>query len=94
MPYVHVRQNTGNYDAWKQVFDKSGDARLEAGSKGAEVFRSATDPNEVVVLLEWDEVDLAQTFAQSKEFQQMLQGGGGKGQPDVLVLNETDDPVT
>jgi hypothetical protein len=36
------------------VFDADATARKAGGSKGGRLFRSANNPNEVVILFEWD----------------------------------------
>ncbi len=38
-------------------------SRRANGSEGARLFRSADDPNELVVLLKWDDVSRGRTFA-------------------------------
>jgi heme-degrading monooxygenase HmoA len=59
-----------------------------SGSAGGRVFRSAADPNEVVILLEWDDLEKARQFAQSEDLRQTMQRAGVVDQPDVYFLNE------
>ena len=50
MPYVMVKQKVVEYARWKTNFDADDANREIAGSKGGQLFRSADDPNEVIVL--------------------------------------------
>jgi len=49
------------------VFDERRAIRKAAGSKGDRVFRNADNPNELVILLEWDDLKKAREFAQSDD---------------------------
>ena len=55
MPYLLVRHKIEDYQRWKPVFDHDhGASRKRSGSKGGWILRNAFDPNELVILLEWD----------------------------------------
>src|SRR5215217_2316524 len=58
MPYMFVRHNVEDYERWKPVFEEHGSTRRESGSKGVRLFRNADSPNETVILLEWDDLEL------------------------------------
>ncbi len=63
MPYMLVRHKVEDYDRWKPIFDEHGAVREESGSKGGRLFRNADDPNETIILFEWDDLDKACQFA-------------------------------
>ena len=88
MPYLLVRHKVDDYARWRPIYDEHGATRKASGSAGGRVFRSATDPNEVVILLEWDDLEKARQFAQSEDLRQTMQRGGVVTQPDVYFLNE------
>lgn len=52
---------TDDYDAWKSMFDSDPAGRKQAG-KGHVVSRSADNPNEVFVRVEFDSVEDAKVF--------------------------------
>jgi hypothetical protein len=56
MPFMLTRINVGDYDAWKPQFDKDAPRAREA-AKGYRIFRSADDPGEVFILVEFDSVE-------------------------------------
>jgi uncharacterized protein (DUF1330 family) len=92
VPYLLVRHKVDDYAEWKPVFDEHGATRRAAGSKGGRLFRSADDPNELVILLEVDELDKARQFAESQDLRQAMQRVGVADRPDVYFLEEVERP--
>ena len=90
MSYLLVRHKVENYDKWKPVFDAHGATRKAGGSKGARLFRNAADPNELVTLFEWDNLEKAQKFAQSPELREAMQKAGVVDHPDLYFLDEVE----
>jgi heme-degrading monooxygenase HmoA len=73
------------------MYDEHAATRKAGGASGTaagRVFRSATNPNELVILLEWDDLEKARQFAQSEDLRQTMQRAGVVDQPDVYFLNE------
>ncbi len=92
MAHILVRQNVEDYTKWKEAFDGDVGFREPNGSRGGYVFQNASDPNEVLVLLEWDTMDNLQQFAQSDELKERMQKAGATGPPDIYFLNLADSP--
>jgi heme-degrading monooxygenase HmoA len=88
MPYLLVRHKVEDYARWRPMYDEHAATRKAGGSTGGRVFRSADNPNEVVILLEWDDLEKARQFAQSEDLRQTMQRAGVVDQPDVYFLNE------
>jgi heme-degrading monooxygenase HmoA len=89
MAYVMVKHTVADYARWKLVFDADGANRQARGSRGGQVFRSADDPNEVVILIEWD-LERARQFSQSEEFRAKMQDAGVLGPPEFSFLEEIE----
>jgi heme-degrading monooxygenase HmoA len=92
MPFVLVRHKVQDYAKWKPVFDEHGATRKASGSKGGHLFRSADDPNDLVILLEWDDEKKARQFVQSEDLRQAMQRAGVSGQPEIHFLDELARP--
>ncbi len=92
MPYILVRHKVADYAKWKPVFDEHGAARKASGSKGGRLFRNADNPNEVLILLEWDDLGKARQFAQSQDLRQTMERAGVIDQPDVYFVDEVEKP--
>jgi heme-degrading monooxygenase HmoA len=91
MPYLLVRHKVEDYARWRPIYDQHAATRKAGGASGTaagRVFRSAENPNELVLLLEWDDLDKARQFAQSEDLRQTMQRAGVVDQPDVYFLNE------
>ena len=90
MPYMLVRHKVEDYERWKPGFEEHGATRKESGSKGVRLFRNADDPNETVILLEWDDLENARQFAQSEDLRETMQRVGVADQPDIFFLEEVE----
>lgn len=90
MPYLLVRHKVEDYARWKPLFDQHSATRRESGSQGGRLFRNAHDPNEVVALFEWDDLEKASQFAQSEDLRETMQRAGVADQPDVYFLEEVE----
>ncbi len=92
MAYLVIRHKVADYAKWKPIFDQHGATRKTGGSKGGRLFRSVDNPNELVILFEWESVEKARQFAQSQDLRQTMQRAGVADKPDVYFLDEVDRP--
>ena len=90
MPYMLVRHKVQDYSNWKPIFDEHRPARQAAGSMGGRLFRSADDRNELVMLLEWDDMEKAREFARSQDLRDTMKRAGVSDSPDVYFLIEVE----
>jgi hypothetical protein len=90
VPYVIVKYKVADYARWKPIFDADGANRQAGGCKGGQLFRSADDPNEVVMLFEWD-LEQARQYSQRQEVRAKMREAGVLGSPDVYFLEEIEE---
>jgi heme-degrading monooxygenase HmoA len=91
MPYLLVRHKVEDYERWKPVFDHDhGATRERSGSKGGWILRNAFDPNELVILLQWDSSENARHFLNADETMEAMQRAGVTDEPDVYFLEEVE----
>jgi heme-degrading monooxygenase HmoA len=90
MPYLLIRHEVADYSKWKPGFDADSVNRQASGSKGGQLFRNASDPNEMVVLLEWDDLEKARQFTQSDELREVMQRLGVIDHPDIYFLEDVE----
>jgi len=88
MPYLLVRQKVTDYEQWKSAFDAHSVTRQANGSRGGQLFRDASDPNEVIMLLEWDVLENARRFAQSEEWRELMRRAGVVDHPTIYFLKD------
>ncbi len=92
MPYILIRHTVEDYDRWKSVFDDHAPLRQAAGSKGGYLFRSADNPNEVVLIMEMEDLDRARQLVGSDDLRQVVQQAGVTGPPEIRFLELADRP--
>ena len=88
MPYVLVRHKVEDYEKWRPAYDEHGATRKTSGCKGTQVFRNAENPNEIVMLLEWDNLENARQLVQSEDLREAMQRSGVTDQPDIYFLDD------
>jgi heme-degrading monooxygenase HmoA len=96
MPYLLERHEVRKYDRWREVFDADAEGRKAAGCRGARVFRNAEDPQEVVVLFEWDSLENARRRIESATLSRKFdeaEVSGGIGQTEFYLLEEEAEPT-
>jgi heme-degrading monooxygenase HmoA len=92
MPYMLVRHQVEDFARWKSVFDQHGPTRAASGSRGGRLLRGSADPNEVVILFEWDSLEKARRFAESQDLRTAMQRAGVTDTPDIYFLDEVERP--
>ncbi len=90
MPYMLVRHKIEDYAKWKPVYDQHAATRKTSGSKKAHLFRNAENPNEIVILFEWDDLGKARNFARSEDLIKTMQKAGVIDKPDIFFLEEIE----
>jgi heme-degrading monooxygenase HmoA len=96
-PYLLERHKVRDYDRWRGVFDADSAGREAAGCRGARIFRDAEDPEEVVVLFEWDSLESARRRIESATLTRKFEEAGfsgGIGQTEFYLLEEEAQPTT
>lgn len=92
MPALLIRHQVADYAIWKSVFDAHDTTRRAHGCQGDRLFRNSADRHEVLLLLDWDDLDRARFFLQSDEVQEEWTRGGVTDEPDIWYLVESDLP--
>lgn len=94
MAYLLAKAPVEEFDAWKSAFEGFDSFRTEHGQLGYQVFQSAHDPDEIVVLFEWDENEDPKAFFESEAMRERMAQAGVKGKPDLSVLTFVDQKST
>lgn len=90
MPALLIRHQVADYATWQSVFDADAPTRRAHGCQGERRFRNSADGHEVLLLLDWDDLDRARFFLQSDEVQEGWTRGGVTGEPDIWYLADAD----
>jgi heme-degrading monooxygenase HmoA len=90
LTYVLVIHRVEDYAKWKPIYDEDGATRKAKGSKGAKVLRNANDPNHLVVITEWEDLQKAKNFIESDDIANTMKKAGVVGKPAVFYLEELE----
>ena len=88
-PSQHATENltvhfkVKDYATWRPSYDGHEKGRLSAGITNGRVFRSAEDPNDVVILQDVADVAKARTWLASDEIKAAMEKSGVVGSPNV-----------
>ena len=93
MPSLLIRHRIADFLAWKTVFDEHEPARRANGSQGGWLFRDADDPEEILLLLEWDDLERARLFADSDDLREAMTRAGVTDRPDIWFLEDVARPI-
>jgi hypothetical protein len=88
MAKLLVHHKVQDYSAWRKIFDDDDQRRKEYGSTGFQVLKSASDPNDLTIIMDWPSVDAAQSFATSDALKEKMKDAGVISQPEILFLVE------
>ncbi|MDQ3442983.1 MAG: antibiotic biosynthesis monooxygenase [Chloroflexota bacterium] len=90
MPTLLIRHKVTDYATWQAVFDEQEATRRAHGCQLGRLFRSVSDPNEILIYLEWDDIERARLFAQSDDLREELKRGEVADEPDMWFLGDTN----
>jgi len=91
MPYVLVvRHKVEDYAKWKTAFDEGIAMRKAGGEKSYQILHTNDDPNDLMLLFEWDNLDNARKFMQSEELRAVMQRAGVSKDVDISFLEEVE----
>jgi len=87
MTTMLIQHQVKDYAAWRKVFDSEQELRTASGELSHQIFRDASNPNNLTVLNSFDSLENAQEFAKSPELKAAMERAGVEGRPTVHYLN-------
>jgi heme-degrading monooxygenase HmoA len=92
MAFVLIEHIVGDFETFAKVYLDDGPRRRRSGSKGGAVYRVSDDPNDLIILLEWDNADNAREFAESLDLREAMKWSTSNvSTPRVTVLEHVMD---
>ena len=91
MATVLIRHQVSDYAKWKTVYDEAKSMAKSKGVKRQRLLKNSANPNELVVLSEFDDMGHAREFAGSAELKQAMQRAGVAGEPVVFFLEQAEN---
>ena len=78
-----VRHSVRDYGAWRPAYDAHEAARTAAGLTNGRVYRSAEDPNDILILFDMADLRKAEEFGRSDNLREGMQRAGVVGRPEI-----------
>ena len=72
-----------DFNKWKVVFEEGEPAPKQLASSGSHVFRNNANPNEVLVVTDWDNKEQGMKFGQSPELKNAMERAGVTSVPEI-----------
>jgi len=82
-----VQLKVKDFAEWKKVFDTARGMRTSNGAISDQIFRDASDPNQITILYEWSSIAEAQKYFQSPKLKAALTEAGVQASPDINFMN-------
>ena len=88
MATLHIRHGITDFDTWASAFSRFADARRDAGVRGFRVLRPVDDPAYVVIELDFDTREAAESFRDFLHTNVWIPGVSPAlvGTPETMVL--------
>lgn len=88
MPYVLIHHQVKDFDTWKRGYDNHLSVRNEAGLTELQRWRNADNPDDILVLFEARDLELARKFSSSDSLKKAMETAGVTGTPQIVFLNK------
>ncbi len=82
---VLIIQKVQDYAKWKPFYEGASAKRQEYGAKEAHLYRNSDDPNEVVILFEWDNTEKARKYFESDYLLEKLKEAGAEMKTKIFL---------
>jgi hypothetical protein len=87
MTVAIILHRVADYDAWRKVYDSVGDMQKDGGVTQESVHRMVDDPNNVLVIHHFVDVETARVFFGRDDLRDAMQRGGVQGEPRVELFD-------
>ncbi|HEY7123831.1 MAG TPA: antibiotic biosynthesis monooxygenase [Ktedonobacterales bacterium] len=78
-----TRFKVKDFDTFKHAFAQGVALRQAHGGQGAQLFHNSSDPHDVLLIIEWTNLEQARAFLGSGELRQRQQEAGVLGPPEL-----------
>jgi quinol monooxygenase YgiN len=89
-----IRHKVKDYAAWKAVFDGARDLRRAGGERSYQILHPDDDPNNLILLFEWDSLDNARAYLANPDLKAAMDEAGVLEPPEAYFLEEYDQGKT
>lgn len=88
MAYLLIKHKVKDYPSWKRTFDGFIENRRAGGEKTYQILHPDNEPDNLLSIFEWDDMENAKKFVNSDELKSIMGKAGVTGHPEVYFLEE------
>ncbi|MEY4961144.1 MAG: hypothetical protein RL610_1323 [Pseudomonadota bacterium] len=86
---IYCRHDVADYALWKKGYDGFANYRKTHGVIHESVYQSIDNPNDITVILDFNNINEAKAFAASEELKANMSKLGVKGTPQIWHTTES-----
>jgi hypothetical protein len=90
MPILHIQHSVPNFEGWKRAFENDPIGRKASGVRRYHVHRSVSDPNFVMIDLEFDTVAEAEKVLEKLRLLWAGPGGAVMRNPEAWIVESVE----
>jgi hypothetical protein len=91
MAWTIIEHKVNDYNAWKQVYDRTGEVKRRYGWKRYRIFQVAQERTHLIVMDQFERADQAQAYLDSDFLKDALKQMGVVGTPTMLLLEGLEE---
>ena len=80
---LSIHHKVKDYATWRKGYDEHEKSRLAAGVTNGRVFRSADDPNDIMVVLDAADIEKARAWLGADDLKTAMHKAGVVGSPSI-----------
>ena len=88
---VIVRHKVRDYDTWLPIFQEHGTVRRQYGGLGDQVYRVNGDPNDLIIVNFFADLERAKAFTQDPSLRETMGRAGVISEPEVTFAEEAEE---
>ncbi len=93
MQKVIVIYKIEDYDRWERFYNDDTANRKIHGSREAFIHRNKEYANELVIIYNWDTMENAKEFFESKDTKSKMKDAGVVGEPIIVFVEEIERAI-
>ena len=88
--YLIVRHKVKDFQTWKSAFYEDAARMKKFGAKCGQIFRNINDRQEIIVFMEWDNMEDVIKFTSAPDLESKMKQGTVMDKPDGYFLEEVE----
>ena len=89
MAAVIVQHHVEDFDRWLPLYKEHGEVRRTHGGTGHQIYRTADDPNDLVIVNEFESLEGAIAFMQDPSLKEIMGRAGVDSEPKVWLCDDS-----